>query len=57
MVTLDIEALQFALACVKDDRFSLAERCRNNQATIGDWAPKYEAAERHLAELIEKAQA
>lgn len=52
LVELDVDALEWALAVVKDNRFDVEKR---NQMSDG-WAKRYDAAKSHLEALIKKAK-
>jgi hypothetical protein len=47
-VFLDHTALMWALNAIKDDRYNVTER----GAMTDEWGAKYDAAEKHIAELI-----
>lgn len=51
-VFLDRTALMWALNAIKDDRYNVVKR----GAMTDEWSAKYDAAERHLAELIRAAE-
>jgi hypothetical protein len=51
-VILDHAALSFALAAIRDDRYKVSQT-----ADAGtDWEARYDAAEKHLVELIRCAE-
>jgi hypothetical protein len=52
MVNLDLEALEWALAVLKDNRYDVEKRGQMTEA----WLTKYQDSEGHLSELIRKAK-
>lgn len=52
-VWLDIPTLRFALMALRDDRDRDGQRSKEN---IAEWNAQYEAADKHLRDLIAAAE-